>query len=342
MSPLPPTTGSPAPLAATDPPVVTVFDPYPVLSVTVEGHGDDPELHYHAAGQGVWVARMLASLGARPRLVCAVGGEAGLVLRAVLEREDVHPVAVETAVESASYVHDRRSGERLEVASTRPGALSRHELDDLYDAALVEGATSDAVVLAGPLPGSSFPADTYRRLAVDLRSVRVPVVADLSGDALAAALAGGVPMLKLSDEELADRYPPAVEEGADGGPADDRDWLADALGRLSADGAVDVVVSRGPRPTVARVLGELYEISSPRFATVDTRGGGDSMTAVLAIALARPAPWPDVLRLAGAAGSMNVTRRGLASARGQDVRRLAEACTVRRLEGARWDAVPAS
>jgi len=45
---------------------VTVFGPHPMLSITIEqltaDGGDD--IHVHAAGQGVWVARMAAELGA--------------------------------------------------------------------------------------------------------------------------------------------------------------------------------------------------------------------------------------------------------------------------------------
>ena len=40
-----------------------VFSPAPQLTVTVEQGPDGPDIHLHAGGQGVWQARMIASLG---------------------------------------------------------------------------------------------------------------------------------------------------------------------------------------------------------------------------------------------------------------------------------------
>jgi 1-phosphofructokinase len=54
---------------------VTVFGPHPLLTVTIEpfgARGDD--IHLHAGGQGVWVARMAAELGALPVLCGFTGG----------------------------------------------------------------------------------------------------------------------------------------------------------------------------------------------------------------------------------------------------------------------------
>ena len=42
---------------------------------------DRPEVHLHAGGQGFWVARLAATLGAEVRLCCALGGEPGRVLK---------------------------------------------------------------------------------------------------------------------------------------------------------------------------------------------------------------------------------------------------------------------
>ena len=66
-------------------PRVTVFGPDPMLSVTVESRGAADDVHVHAAGQGVWVARMVAELGAWPVLCSFVGGETGVTLKALLE-----------------------------------------------------------------------------------------------------------------------------------------------------------------------------------------------------------------------------------------------------------------
>ena len=64
-------------------PKVTVFGPHPMLAITIEALTSDggDEIHAHAAGQGVWVARMAAELGSEPTLCGFIGGETGVVLR---------------------------------------------------------------------------------------------------------------------------------------------------------------------------------------------------------------------------------------------------------------------
>ena len=71
------------PTSSGDPPTVCVFSPSPLLTVTIEANADDPdrpEIHIHAGGQGVWIARMATTLGVRVRLAGAFGSEAGEVL----------------------------------------------------------------------------------------------------------------------------------------------------------------------------------------------------------------------------------------------------------------------
>ena len=85
---------------------VAVFGPHPMLSITVEslaGDGGD-DIHLHAAGQGVWVARMAAELGADPVLCGFIGGEAGTALRPLLERLPIELRLVETAASTGPAV----------------------------------------------------------------------------------------------------------------------------------------------------------------------------------------------------------------------------------------------
>ncbi len=120
--------------------------------------------------------------------------------------------------------------------------LTRHELDELYGIVLLEGIESAVTVLGGPTGPPIVPPSTYRRLAADLCANGGKVVADLSGDPLAEALAGGVDVLKISEEEL-------IAEGRMRG--DDPAGIVDALRALVADGAGQVVATRAAEPAVA-------------------------------------------------------------------------------------------
>jgi 1-phosphofructokinase len=304
-------------------PSALVFAPSPLLTVTIERTAQDgDEIHLHAGGQGFWVARLLAVLEIRVTLCGAFGGESGQVLRTLIEREEVRVAAVESAGSNGAYVHDRRDNERVALAEMGPPTLSRHEIDELYGMALVEALDADVCVLCGRA-GTLLPADTYRRLASDVTANGTPVVADLAGETLDATLTGGVTVLTVSHEELLD----------DGRTSSDDLWsLVHAARELVDAGAEHVIVSRAADPALALLDGQLFTVTSPAVESLDARGGGDSMTAGMAAALARGESLDSAVRLAAAAGSLNVTRRGLATGTRSEIERLKEHVEVRPLE----------
>jgi 1-phosphofructokinase len=285
---------------------VMVFAPTPQLTVTIDQTNDEPEIHLHPGGQGVWQARMISSLGADVVLCASLGGEIGKVLEPLLASEGVDLRVVRRESSSGAYVHDRRGGERVSVADVPGHPLSRHELDELYNLALGEGLHARVGVLSGPGERSLAPPDTYRRLAADLGGNGILVVADLSGAHLGAILDSGLCFLKVSDEELV----------RDGRTADDsKDELIRALYELHADGAESVVISRADRPALALIEGEMFEVEMPRLQTADPRGAGDAMTAGVAYVLACGGDLPTAVRTGAAAGALNVTRHGLGTGR---------------------------
>lgn len=302
-----------------------VFMPVPRLTVTVERPTDADELHLHAGGQGIWQARMLAVLGVPVTVCAALGGETGAVLRQLITAEGLTLRAVHRGAGSGWYVHDRRQGERREVASSSGLPLDRHELDELYDAALVEGLRASVSVLGGPTGHSLVPPSLYRRLASDLTGNGGLVVADLSGEYLAAVLDGGIDVLKVSHEEL-------VADGRARG-AEVPDLVA-AMHRLHRDGARSVVVTRAGAPALALVDGEVDEVVVPPLEVVDHRGAGDSLTAGIAAVLARGGGLRGAVRTGAAAGAVNITRHGLGTGLADLVTELAARVRLSRYSGA--------
>ncbi|MDQ3943671.1 MAG: PfkB family carbohydrate kinase [Actinomycetota bacterium] len=316
-------------------PTVFVFAPDPILTVTVEAGPDGDEIHIHAGGQGVWVTGMLAALGVRVAIGGPFGGETGQVLRTLVEAEGFALRAVDMPGSNGAYVHDRRDGKRVSVAETPPDSLSRHEVDELYGAALVGGLEAGVCVLGGPGPWNPpiIPADVYGRLARDLRANDVRVVADLRGEPLAAALEGGIDMLKVSHEELmGDGRAESGETGA----------LLEAMARLREEGAEHVVVTRGGEPALAWIEEQMVEVVPPRLEPLEHRGAGDSLTAGLAAGVALGLALTDALRLAAAAGSLNVTRRGLATGDRREIERLARHIQLREVHPAGTRGGPAA
>jgi 1-phosphofructokinase len=292
---------------------VMVFAPAPVLTVTIEQAAEAPDLHVHPGGQGVWQARMAATLGADVTLCVSVGGETGEVIDTLLAAQEVTVRSVQRSTGNGWYVHDRRDGAREEVADWHGAPLQRHDLDDLYTIALAEGLRSDVTVLSGPADPSVVDSDVYRRLTADLTANGVRVVADLCGDQLAAVLAGGVSFVKVSHEEL-------LQDGR--AAADTEDAFVAAGRTLLDDGAGAALVSRAGDPALAFFDGRVQRVHVPQLQVKDHRGAGDSMSAGVVAVLARGADLDEAIRTGAAAGALNVIRHGLGTGRADAVQEL--------------------
>lgn len=305
-----------------DPAGVCVYAPSTIVTVTVEGGEEGDDIHFHAGGQGFWIARLLARLGV-PTTMCTVfGGESGRVARALVEAESIEVRGVEVTHDSGAYVHDRRTGDRRTVADRPAQQLRRHDADDLYGVTLTSALEAGICVLAGPHGGEAVEPEQFRRLATDLRREGTVVIADLSGPELVAALAGGVDFCKVSDEDL--QATEAVD--ASGSPRD-------AVQALCRAGARHAALTRGAAPLVASVDGRLVEVRSPNLEAVDHRGAGDAFTALIAATQFWGIDWLDGLRWAAAAGALTVARRGLATADRGEIHRILDRVEVGELGG---------
>jgi 1-phosphofructokinase len=295
---------------------VAVLAPAPYVSVTVEAGPDGgDEVHFHVGGQGYWIARLAAELGAEVTLCATIGGESGAVVEHLLSREPMAVETIETPSANGVYVHDRRTGDRTPIADTKPATLDRHAVDDLFGAALVAGADTGLLAVAGPPTPSLLTDGFYERLVTDARHAGATVVADVSGATLDEVLAAGIDVVKVSSEELR----------RDGLAADD---VVAAARSLRDRGANAVVLTRAGAGTLV-IDEDVTEVVAPRVAAVEPAGAGDSLTGALAAMLARGAPLLDAVRIGTAAAALNVTRRGLGSGRREDIERFAEHVEVR-------------
>jgi 1-phosphofructokinase len=301
-------------------PRIAIFGPDPLLSISLHRRPDgSDEVHAHAAGQGVWVARMVAQLGGVPMLCGYAGGETGMLVSSLLARAGGEPRLVPTASPTGCYVTDRRGPEERVLAHAPATAPSRHEIDALLSKTCALATGADALVVCNPYPAEGFPADAYTELVADVAAAGVPVYADLSTPRLDAALAGHPDLVKLNDWELAQFVTGPVE-----GPL-----LAAAAQRLRALGARTVVVTRGERSAFAFTADRVLEITPPLLPRGHREGCGDAMMGALAVALARGDTLEAALALGAAAGAANFLRRGLASATRDVVEELVARVAVR-------------
>jgi 1-phosphofructokinase len=303
---------------------VTVFGPHPMLSITVESltaeGGDD--IHVHAAGQGVWVARIAAELGAEPVLCGFIGGETGTVLRPLLEQMSVELRLVETAEASGCYLHDRRSGEREPIAQSAAMPPSRHEIDELFSSTVAAALDSGALALCGPYPSEALPLEIYGNLVADAKANGTPVLVDLSPPRLDSALEGRPDLVKINDWELA-KYVT--------GPVDTEERMRAAAQRLLDAGAGAAIITRAEEPAMVLRGEEAWTLVPPRFERGSREGCGDSMMGALAAGMAAGVEWGEMLQTGAAAGAANFLRHGLGSGSRSVVEDLARRVELRRL-----------
>jgi 1-phosphofructokinase len=296
-----------------------VFAPAPVLVCTFEYPHDrsEPDVALNVGGQGPWVARAIDALGADAVLVVPLGGDTGRAARHLLDDEPHEVRAVETGAAIACYLEERREGTRTCIRDAPPGRFGPRELDDLYSAALTAGLDADVCVITGSPWGDHVDSSLLTRLTADLATFGRTTVADLSGDQLEAALAGGVDWVKVADDEVAGDDDEALD--------DERGLWERAKSLAGAHGHErSVVVSRADRPTLVVADGTCYTVAALGLSTVDSRGSGDAMTAALATGLAAGLSLDALLRRAAAAGAANAVHKGSATPDADLVDRLAD------------------
>jgi len=298
---------------------VTVFAPNPLLNITIEGRGGGDEIHVHAGGQGVWVARTAGELGADPVLCGFLGGEPGELLRPLLEALPGERRLVETAAPSGCSVVDRRGGGRELLAGAWSEPPSRHELDDLVSATSAAALSGAALAVCNPWPGDLLPLEVYGTLVADARANGVPVLVDLSTPRLDSALSGGPDIVKINDWELAEYI---------SGPVDGSRLRA-AAELLLERGAGAAVITRGGERALA-VSGEgAWTIVPPRLERGFREGCGDSMLGAMAATLAAGEGFERSLVLGAAAGAACFLRHGLGSAKRPVIEELAQRVELR-------------
>jgi 1-phosphofructokinase len=292
---------------------VTVFSPNPLLNITIEARRDADDIHVHAGGQGVWVARTAGELGAEPVLCAFIGGEPGELLRPLLEALPGELRLVETASPSGSSVVDRRGGGRQLLAGAWSDAPTRHELDDLFSVTSAAALGGDVLAVCNPWPGDLLPLELYANLVADARANDVKVLVDLSTPRLDSALGGRPDVVKINDWELAEYVSGPVD-----GPR-----LRPAAEVLLERGAGAVVITRGGEPAFAIDGERSWTIVPPRLERGFREGCGDSMLGAMAAALADGADFERALTLGSGAGAACFLRHGLGSARRPVIEELA-------------------
>ncbi len=268
----------------------------------------------HPGGGGVNVARVLHRLGGDVLAIYPAGGATGERLHGLLQAEGVPdvpwPITGETR--ESFTVHERESGREYRFVLPGP-ALSQTEWRTSLDALRKLVPAPAWVVASGSLP-SGMAADGHAQIADVAREIGARMVVDSSGQALAAALAHGVWLVKPSLRELAELTGVALNT---------TDAQRQAARQLIERGQAQMVaLSLGSEGAMLVTADQCLKADALPVAVAGTVGAGDSFLAGLVWALDAQLPLPQALATAMAAGAAAVMTPGTALCQPQDVANL--------------------
>ena len=294
-------------------PVVLALNPSIDAEWRVDGVRWEEKNNIHserrwAGGKGINVARWLKHLGEYPELILPLGGASGRELATLLRAEKISPTIIPLGQFPSSAgagvgFSDHATRVNIIVSTRAQGQLrfnplgpelTKREWQAVVSRVRAALRQASCLILSGSLP-RGVPVNAYAQLLRHARAVKIPVLLDCDGPALAAAIAAKPFLVKPNDHELAQwaaaaRRSPSLRPGAFAMSKITRGW---------------VLVSRGAKPAMLVNATHAIELTAtpPKLKPRNTVGAGDALLAAVAqqiIHSASPEAW---LRAGLATGS---------------------------------------
>jgi len=278
--------------------------PVPVLRITRESR--------ELGGAGN-VARNILALGGRVAFVAIVGDDrAGREVSELLAAQaNVEPFLRvtrrrETTIKNRFFSLDGHHLLRADRETVEP--LGDADTEDLARAALSQVPSADVVVLSDYAKGV-FAGDLAQRIIAAAARAGKPVIVDPKGSNYARYRGAG--LITPNRAEL---------EEATGARIDSDAALLAAAQKLRGDiGAGAILVTRSGEGMTLIEPGRATHLPAETREVTDVTGAGDTVVAVLALALASGVPLTDAARLANVAAGVVVGRHSTAVATTHDI-----------------------
>lgn len=264
-------------------------------------------------GGGINVARAITKLGGKATAIFPSGGYTGKHFNHLLETEQIPSIIIETKNETRENIIVFDEAAKCQYRFGMPGtALQQWEWEACVEA-VRQHADGGYIVASGSLP-PGVPMDIYAQIAVIAREKNAAFILDTSGDALKAALAAGVFLIKPNLGELA-----LLAGKKEIGPAD----VGQIASKLIADGSVKVIVVSMGAAGAMLVTEDICKTIKPSpVQSRSTVGAGDSMVAGIVFMLQNGADILQAVRYGVACGTAATLNPGTELCRKEDAGRL--------------------
>lgn len=265
-------------------------------------------------GGGINVARVVRRFGGAVEAIYPAGGCTGQLLHQLVAQEDIVSRTVAMAGETRENFSVTERESSAQYRFVLPGApLREQEWRALLAALAASEPKPDIVVGSGSLPPGA-PDDFYAQAAAAARRLGARFFLDTSGAPLAAAVAGGVDLIKPNLREMCELA---------GAPlAGDADYVAAARRLIDAGRVGIVALSLGHLGALLVTRDGAWRAAALPITPLSTVGAGDSLLAAIAFSLAKGDSPSDALRLGVAAGSAALLHKGTGLSNAEDAYRL--------------------
>ena len=263
------------------------------------------ELRADAGGKGINVSKVVKELGGQSKAYAILAGDAGNSIKHMVTAMGIDVVSVEVEGETRTNtkVVDQKLHTNTDINEPGP-TVTAEDLNKLLDILVADIEEGDTVILAGSIPAGA-PADTYATWVKACTEAGAKVFLDADGEVLDHGISAGPSMIKPNDIELS---------GMVGRKLDTLEKI-DAAAREIMDRGVDwVTVSMGGDGALFVTPEKTYKASSPKVKVGSTVGAGDSVVAAIAFAQDLGLDIIDIIKLAVATGSANVSMEGTQAA----------------------------
>lgn len=257
---------------------------------------------YEPGGGGINVSRALKKLEIDALALLTSGGRTGKLLESLLLEESLQilPFSVKNETRENFIIVDTLTNQQFRFGF--PGQpLSKNEQTILLDTINAIKDFPEITVISGSLP-DGVDVEFMKALIQICKNKRSKVVVDTSGEALKAAVAEGVYLIKPNIGEL------AILTGKNELSVHTMEAAAKQL--ISNGSAEIVVVSMGASGATLFNNSEKIYQPAPLVKVKSTVGAGDSMVAGMVSALLNNSSMKNVLRMGIACGSATTMAEG--------------------------------
>jgi fructose-1-phosphate kinase PfkB-like protein len=287
--------------------MILIFAPYPTLErvALVEKFQPGPgaqkpmRVGVYAGGTGMRAATVARLLDGDVLALGFVGGQLGALLREGLDRQDVPHLLTPTVngTRGGFLLLDKEQGVISYVPEPAP-EISESEANALLHSLNRHLPTASLLLIADDSQDLERDATLFARAIAQAKEQNIPVLADLGGSALTAALEAGVWLVRIELGALQRRTERSLQN--------DSAIITEAL-LLLEQGVGNVLITLGDEGALLITPEDKWRIKPPVVSHFNSTGSGETLMGALAVRYLQTHDLVEAVRYGCAAASVNVT-----------------------------------